>query len=124
MEDDDTMSINSNQDFSDPGDCIDQPCRTETFSIAHLIRGRQPKRQKTEDLCPTAFVRFNTSLGEAKPVTIKALLDSLENKMMTGCIQESPGVRSICYEHEEHYLCASQIRKTINGGNVHLMPFC
>ena len=45
-------------------------------SNRNLIRGRQPKRQKTEDLCPTAFVCFNTSLAKAKPVTIKALLDS------------------------------------------------
>jgi len=76
MEDDDSMSMDSNQDFSDLDDCIDQSCRTETFSISHLVLGRQPKRQKTEDLRPTAFVRFNMSLGKAKPVTIKALLDS------------------------------------------------
>jgi len=43
QEDDDSMSISSNQDFSDLDDCIDQSCKTETFSIAHLIRGRQPK---------------------------------------------------------------------------------
>jgi len=64
MEDDDSMSISSNQDFSDLDDCIDQSYGTETFSIANLIRGRQPKRQKTEDLRPIAFVRFNTSLGK------------------------------------------------------------
>jgi len=76
LEDDDSMSISSNQDFSDLDDCIDQSRKTETFSIAHLIWGRQPKRQKTEDLHPIAFVRFNKSLGKAKPVTIKALLES------------------------------------------------
>jgi len=76
MEDDDSMSISSDQDFSDLDDCIDQSHRTETFSIANLMRGRQPKRQKTEDLRPTVFVRFNASLGKTKPVTIKALLDS------------------------------------------------
>jgi len=74
--DTDNMSISSDQNFSDLDDCIDQSCKTETFSIANLIRGRQPKQQKTEDLRPIAFVRFNTSLGKAKPVTIKALLDS------------------------------------------------
>jgi len=63
MEDDDSMSISSNQDFSDLDECIDQSHKTETFSVANLIRGRQPKRQKTEDSRPTAFVRFNTSLG-------------------------------------------------------------
>jgi len=76
QEDDDSMSISSNQDFSDFDDCIDQSGRTETFSIANLIRGRKPKRQKTEDSRPIAFVHFNASLGKAKPVTIKALLDS------------------------------------------------
>jgi len=76
QEDDDSMSISSNQDFTGSDDCIDQSCKTETFSIAHLIRGHQPKRQKTEDLRPIAFVCFNASPGKAKPVTIKALLDS------------------------------------------------
>jgi len=70
------MSISSDQDFSDLDDCINQSCRTKTFSIANLIRGRQAKQQKTEDLCPMVFVCFNASLGKAKPVTIKALLDS------------------------------------------------
>jgi len=56
QEDDDSMSISSNQDFGDLDDCIDQSCKTETFSVANLIRGRQPKRQKTEDLRPTVFV--------------------------------------------------------------------
>jgi len=83
QEDDDSMSISSNQDFTGLGDCIDQSRKTESFSIGNLIRGRQPKQQKTEDLRPitfvgfnTSFVRFNASLGKAKPLTIKALLDS------------------------------------------------
>jgi len=76
QEDDDSVSISSNQDFTSLDDCVDLSRQTEAFAIANLIRGRSPKRQKTEDLCPTAFVRFNTSLGKAKPVTIKALLDS------------------------------------------------
>jgi len=75
QEDDDSMSISSDQDFSDLDDCVNQQCRTETFSIANLVQRRKPKRQKTEDSRPTAFVRFNTSLGKAKPVTVKALLD-------------------------------------------------
>jgi len=37
QEDDDSMSISSNQDFTGLDDCIDQSCKTETFSIAHLI---------------------------------------------------------------------------------------
>jgi len=73
---DDSMSISSSEDFTSLDDCINQSRQTETFSIANLIQGRQPKRQKTEDLRPISFVCFNTSLGKAKPVTIKALLDS------------------------------------------------
>jgi len=69
-------SVDTDQKFNGLDDCIDQSHKTETFSIANLIRGRQPKRQKTENLRPIAFVRFNTSLGKAKPVTTKALLDS------------------------------------------------
>jgi len=42
QEDDDSVSISSNQDFTGLDDCIDQSCKTETFSNAHLIRGRQP----------------------------------------------------------------------------------
>jgi len=44
QEDDDSMSISSNQDFTSLDDCIDQSCQTETFAIANLIPGRQPKR--------------------------------------------------------------------------------
>jgi len=66
QEDNNSMSIASDQDFSDPDVCINQSRRTETFSIAHLVQGRQPKRQKTEGLRSTSFVRFNTSLGKSK----------------------------------------------------------
>jgi len=76
QEDNDSMSISSSEDFTSLDDCIDQSRQTESISIANLIQGPQPKRQKTEDVRPIAFVRFNTSLGKAKPVTIKALLDS------------------------------------------------
>jgi len=62
QEDDDSMSISSDQDFSDLDDCINQSCKTETFSVANLVRGRKPKRQKTGDLCPIAFVCFNTDI--------------------------------------------------------------
>jgi len=43
QEDDDSMSISSDQDFSDFNNCMDQSCGTETFSIANLIQGRKPK---------------------------------------------------------------------------------
>jgi hypothetical protein len=52
----------------------------DIFSIADLIRGhnkRPQKRQKTEELRPIVFVRFNTkATGRVRPVTLKALLDS------------------------------------------------
>jgi len=80
---DDSMSESSSEDFTGLDDCIDQSRKTETFSIANLIQGRQPKRQKTEDLCPIAFVCFNASLlGKEKPVNIKALLDSSASDTM------------------------------------------
>jgi len=72
------MSISSSEDNSSLDDCIDQSRQTETFSVVSLIQYRQPKRQKTEDMRPIAFVCFNTSQGKAKPVTtnVKVLLDS------------------------------------------------
>ena len=45
-------------------------------SIASIIHGHKPKRQKTQDLRPLAFIRFNTRLRKPKPVTLTALLDS------------------------------------------------
>jgi len=80
-DEEDDMSLSSsstdNVELYDGLDqCIDQSRETEVCSIASLIHSRKPKRQKTQDLRPMAFVRFNTSLGKAKPVTIKALLDS------------------------------------------------
>lgn len=62
--------------------CIDQKRADsdELFSIANLIRsqaGRKPaKRPKSKDYKPIVYVRFNTRQGKAKPVMIRALLDS------------------------------------------------
>ena len=72
----DSNADSTDEYYDDLDECINQSHQTETHSIANLIRGRQPKRQKTEDLKPIAFVCFNTSLGKPKPVTIRALLDS------------------------------------------------
>ena len=72
---DNSMSLDSTQSFTSLDDCINQSHETETYST-NLIRGHQPKKQNTEDLRPIAFVCFNTSLGKAKPVMIKALLDT------------------------------------------------
>ena len=45
----------------------------ENYSLAY-IRSQPNKRRKLDhtqkDMRPLAFVRFNTSLGKAKPVTI------------------------------------------------------
>src|SRR5210317_162882 len=67
--------------YSSLDDCIDdaRASSEEQFSVASLIRGHgQPKKKKrkTSDLKPIVFVRFNTSLGKPKPVTLRALLDS------------------------------------------------
>jgi len=112
QEENDSMSISSNQNFSDLDDCIDQSCRTETFSVANLIRGRQPKWQKTEDLRPVACIRFNASLGKAKPVTIKTLPDSsasdttvnkkfAKNIKSKGHSRFQHGVDCTCRRHED-----------------------
>ena len=73
---DSSSSSSSMEGFKDLDDCINQSNESKTLSISSLIHGRKPKRQKTEDLRPIAFVRFNTRLGKPKPVTICALLDS------------------------------------------------
>ena len=53
--------------------------RGELAPLDNLIKGHtrpDRKRLKTEDLKPIVFVNFNTSLGKAKPVILRALLDS------------------------------------------------
>ena len=70
------FALDSEKSYEDLDECINHSYQTEMCSIASLIHGRKPKRQKTQDLKPIAFIRFNTSLGKPKPVTIKALLDS------------------------------------------------
>jgi len=78
MDSEGIMSESSRENFNILDDCFNQSYQTETFSIADLIQGGQPKRQKTDDLRPmlVAFICFTVSLGKAKPVTGKALLDS------------------------------------------------
>src|SRR5512145_310420 len=51
--------------------------RKDMMSIAKLVQGQpQKKRQKTEDLRPVVFVRFNVQHGQPKPITLVALLDT------------------------------------------------
>jgi hypothetical protein len=65
------------EDFDSLDECL------EAYLLAEYIRSptNPNKRQRVhdyvdKDMCPLAFVHFNTSLGKPKPVTIKALLDS------------------------------------------------
>ena len=49
----------------------------ELYSLVNLVRGRPPrKRQKTKDVKPIVYVRFNSRMGKAKPVTLRCLLDT------------------------------------------------
>ena len=67
-----TSSVTS--DYSTLDACID------ACSIATIVHGHKSKRRRTDvldkDLRPITFVRFNTSRGKMKPITIRALLDS------------------------------------------------
>jgi len=69
----------TNEEFNSLDECIDQATMQspDLFSIANLIRGQPPrKKSKTVDLKPIVFVRFNSRLGKAKPITLKCLLDT------------------------------------------------
>ena len=49
----------------------------DLFSIINLIRGQQPrKKRKLRDLKPIVYVRFNSRMGKAKPITLRCLLDT------------------------------------------------
>jgi hypothetical protein len=59
--------------------CIDdaQMQSDELFSIVNLVRGQPPRKKvKTKDLKPIVFVRLNSRMGKAKPITLKCLLDT------------------------------------------------
>ena len=69
----------TNQVYSTIDDCIDaaQQESDDLYSIINLVRGQPPrKRQKTVDLKPIVYVRFNSRLGKAKPITLRCLLDT------------------------------------------------
>ena len=69
----------TDEDYNNLDECIDdaQQSSEELFSIINLVRGQPPrKRQKTVDLKPIVYVRFNTRLGKAKPITLRCLLDT------------------------------------------------
>ena len=59
--------------------CIDTATSrtSDLYSVAELVRDQpQPKRRKTQDVRPLVYVRFNSRLGKAKPITLKCLLDT------------------------------------------------
>ena len=66
----------SSQHTLDPFEqCID------ANTVTQLVQGRPTKKARigyvdSRDKRPVAFIRFNTKRGKAKPVTIRALLDS------------------------------------------------
>ena len=73
-------STTAETEFSTLDDRIDEKYFNgkDVMSIAQIIRGqtRPRKRQKTEDLRPVVYVRFNARRGQPKPVTLTALLDT------------------------------------------------
>jgi hypothetical protein len=74
-----TMSLTSSkgEEFDSLDECL------EAYSLAEYTQSQHNKKKRQQvddyvdqDMRPLAFVRFNTSLGKPKPVTIKVLLDS------------------------------------------------
>ena len=69
-----SSSDDEETEFDSLDECLD------AHSLAEYIRSQNNKRQRIgnvkKDLRPLAFIRFNTRRGKAKPVTIRALLDS------------------------------------------------
>ena len=75
----DTSSLSSSDSTeSETHDNLDE-C-IDACTVAQIVHGQNTKCARTDsvdkDLRPIAFVRFNTSRGKMKPVTIRALLDS------------------------------------------------
>jgi hypothetical protein len=70
----DSSSDDEETEFDSLDECLD------AHSLAEYIRSQNNKRQRIgnvhKDMRPLTFIRFNTRRGKAKPVTIRALLDS------------------------------------------------
>lgn len=91
--------------------CIDDALleSPDLFSIARLIRGqdvRPNKKQKIDDLRPITFVTFNSRLGKAKPIRLRALLDSGGSGSL------------ICAKHTKHL----RVRTTANSATTWTTP--
>jgi Aspartyl protease len=77
--DDEQELFVTNKMYNTLDQCIDdaQMQSDKLFSIVNLIQGQTPKKtQNIKDLKPIVFVRLNSQLGKAKPVTLKCLLDT------------------------------------------------
>ena len=75
------LENNSPSEFNSLDECLDkaQQHSADLFLVSDLLRGQDKppaKKQKTKDVRPMVFVRFNSRLGKAKPVTLKCLLDT------------------------------------------------
>ena len=75
LDDDSSLSsTESEQDFESLDEALD------CLALGKLIRGQAKKKRKLDishgDRRPIAFIRFNSRVGKAKPVTLRALLDS------------------------------------------------
>jgi transposase InsO family protein len=75
--------FNKEETYDSLDNCLDVALKNsdDLFSVAQLVRGHQqsqpsPKKQKTKDVRPLAYVRFNSRLGKAKPITLRCLLDT------------------------------------------------
>ena len=75
-----TVQETVDESFSDLESLGETQFPNECFALSDYIRSQRHKRRRVglsdKDLRPITFIRFNTRLGKAKPVTIKALLDS------------------------------------------------
>jgi predicted aspartyl protease len=67
-------------EYNSLDECIEAATLKEgsLYSMQKLLRSQTPtpKKQKTHDLRPLVYIRFNSRLGKAKPITLKCLLDT------------------------------------------------
>ena len=73
------FAYDSDSDYDELDHCLDaaQLESDDLYSIVNLVRGQPPrKKAKIKDLKPIVYVRFNSRMGKAKPVTLRCLLDT------------------------------------------------
>jgi Aspartyl protease len=82
------------------------------FNIVNLIQGQPPKKkQKIKDLKPIVFVRLNSRMGKAKPVTLKCLLDT----GASGSLISKEHAKKLCHKKLEE---GTQTVWTTPGGGL------